>query len=303
MRTRVSRGRVLAVNQPVRHVRMCKGCLDAASMSKKAPNTQPFPLHPEICSWTKQEVSNAVKSEAISPLKINVIEGMYTGTEEMPIQLRFHHCHLLPCMDKDEPRGKDRKLEEWLGDLFWKPPSPPADDLDDPAPLISASYLLSLGVFLEGFTKHWSDLSAQKYLNIPVSIYLLLTSCKNIVKHEPSSESCFPFCQTGRYWALIVSCAYGLEPSPFFFAQRTHKSIWDCARAIAALNKQQQGPSMQFSGLPVPFVRWYQLWYFKERCQKCKNEQLRINLLVGMGICLPPSWLCCKLVVDLIPVV
>lgn len=164
MRTRVSRGRVLAVNQPVRHVRMCKGCLDAASMSKKAPNTQPFPLRPGIWSWTKQEVSNAVKSEAISPLKINVIEGMYTGTEEMPVQLRFHHCHLLPCMDKDEPRGKDRKLEEWLGDPFWKPP---AGDLDDPPPLISASYLLSLGVFLEGFTKPLKWFKCSKVFEYP----------------------------------------------------------------------------------------------------------------------------------------
>lgn len=65
------------------------------------------------------EVSNAVKSEAseaISPLKINVIrEEMYAGTEETPVQLRFHHCHRLPHVNQDESRGKDRKLgERWV---------------------------------------------------------------------------------------------------------------------------------------------------------------------------------------------
>lgn len=49
--------------------------------------------------------------------------------------------------------GKDRKLGERLSKPLWKPQSPPADSLDDPAPLISASYTLSLWVFLEGFTK------------------------------------------------------------------------------------------------------------------------------------------------------
>lgn len=49
--------------------------------------------------------------------------------------------------------GKDRKLGERLGKPLWKPQSPPADSLDNPAPLISASYTLSLWVFLEGFTK------------------------------------------------------------------------------------------------------------------------------------------------------
>lgn len=154
---------------------------------------------------------------------------------------------------------KDRKLGEWLDEPFWKPPSPPADSLDDPAPLISASYTLSLRVFLEGFTK---TLKWGKHSEVFECPSKYLSATKVLWKHCETwaiIESCFPFCQTGKYQALIVSSPCGLETSLFFFAQRTHQSVCDCAWAIAALNKQQQGPCLQFPGFPMPFVRWYQL--------------------------------------------
>lgn len=88
-------------------------------------------------------------------------------------------------------------------------------------------------------------------------------------------------CQPSRYETVITSPPCALEPSPFAFAQRTHRSIWDCAQAAAALDKQQRGPPLQFSGLPVPFVRWYQLEYFRGRCQKSQREHYGFVCLWG----------------------
>lgn len=171
---------------------------------------------------------------------------------------------------------------EGLGVPLWKPP---ADDPDDPAALISHhTPPPSLPVFLEGFTEPLKWLKCSQVFEYP-SKYL--SAIKVLEKHCETGAGVrvlLPFVSNWQMLPLILSHPHGLEPSPFFFAWRTHSSIWDCAQGP---NKQQPGSSLQFSASPAPFVRWYQLWYFKERCQKCKNEQLRINLLVGMGICLP----------------
>lgn len=68
------------------------------------------PASRDVLLNQSKEVSNAVKSEAISPLKINVIgAGMYAGTEETPVQLCFHHCHRLAHVNQDELRGGGQK--------------------------------------------------------------------------------------------------------------------------------------------------------------------------------------------------
>lgn len=210
--------------------------------------------------------------------------GCVQGLKKPPLQFPFHQCHCLPHMDRDESSGKDTTLEKGLGVPLWQPPSPPADDPDDPAPLISHHTPHPYQYSWRDLQSLWSNWSAHKYLNVPVSIYLQLRSWKNIVKHEPSCESCFPLWQTGKCW--LWSSLIPMDLSHLLSS--LHRGPTKASGTVhRAPNKQQPGSSLQFSGSPAPFVRWYQLWYFKERCQKCKNEQLRINLLVGMGICLP----------------
>lgn len=54
-----------------------------------------------------------------------------------------------------------------------------------------------------------------------------------------------PFVANWQMLALILSYPHGSEPSSFFFAQRTHKSIWDCA----------QGPEQAAARLISPIFR------------------------------------------------
>lgn len=168
---------------------------------------------------------------------------MYARTEETPVQLRFHHCHQLPHMNQDESRGKDIKLGERSGDPLWKPPSPPADDLDDPAPLISASDTLSL--FLEGFTKPLKWLKCSEVLEYP-SKYL--SAVKVLWKHFETWAIWVLLPLLSNWWIPGFACLLSLwiraisfflctedPPKPLGLCTGRHSPEQAAARPISAI--------------------------------------------------------------------
>lgn len=141
---------------------------------------------------------------------------MYAGTEETPVQLCFHHCHRLPHVNQDESSGKDRKLGERLGDPLWKPPSPPADHLDDPTPLTSASCTLSLRVFLEGFREPMKWFKCSEVFEYP-SKYL--SAIKILWKHCETLAVIWvllPFLSNWRIPGFDCLLSLWIRPISFF---------------------------------------------------------------------------------------
>lgn len=208
---------------------------------------------------------------------------MCAGTEETPPTVSFPSVSLPPSHGSRWIQWEGHNTGEGVGCPFVTATIPTSWWSWWSCSSYLTSYTPSLPVLLEGFTEPLKQLKCSQVFECP-SIYLQLRSWKNIVKHEPSCESCFPLWQTGKCW--LWSSLIPMDLSHLLSS--LHRGPTKASGTVhRAPNKRQPGSSLQFSGSPAPFVRWYQLWYFKERCQKCKNEQLRINLLVGMGICLP----------------